>query len=201
MKNQLILFFFLVPLLAVSQTDEIAITASFKSVIDLRIVGPANVYFEFNTVEDYVHGLDEFHNNYVQFEVGSTTNFELEFDHSDFVDEVGNILDSRYFYFRLQYLSGVEYVGERFFYGLGDGLPTGDPSLSNVFVLENLPKLLIEPGPEGNRGYYDSNYYEMQFGCGTYPVRALSGLLNLIDANISPGTYTSTLTLTAFPTL
>ena len=201
MRISLPLFLLLAPIFCFSQADEINITASFRSVIDIRIVGSSDVYFEFNSIHDYTNGLDEFRDNYVQFEVASTTNFHLHFNHSAFMNERGNILDPRYFYFRLRYLSVMRYEGSRFVYGEGDGLPDGDASLSNVFIMDNTIKSLLEPGSYGNRGYYDKNYYEMQFGCGTYPIRALSGLPNLLDANIAPGTYTSVLTLTALPVI
>ena len=187
---------------AFSQSDEINISAAFSQSIELKIIGDANVNFVFATISQYQNGYNTYDDaeNAVHFQVASSTNFQIDVSHTAFTDGAGNTLDSRYFYYRLSYVGDISEVGTRFVYTPGDrNDASGKGGPANL--LDNTVRTLVEPGTSGNAGRFEENYYRMHFGCGNSTMRGVSGLPSLLDANITPGTYTAILTLTAVPVI
>ncbi len=187
---------------AFSQSDEINISAAFSQSIELKIIGDANVNFVFATISQYQNGYNTYDDskNAVHFQVASSTNFQVDFSHTAFTDGAGNTLDSRYFYYRVTHGGDVQEVGKRFIFSEGH-LDNPSGNMGPAHVLDNTTRTTLEPGPSGNAGRFEDNYFIIRFGCGNSTMREVTGLPSLLDANITPGTYTATLTVTAVPVI
>ncbi len=197
------LLLLLFPSFCFSQSDEINISAAFAQSIELRIVGGANIDFTFATISQYQQGyattdpsIDK-----VTFEIASSTNFQVDVSHTDFTDGAGNTLDANYFFYRVKYLNASEDVGSRFKYTGGIAIGSVEKQRSHVHFLDGNTNTILEPGPAGNAGNFEENRYQIHLGCGSAVTRGVTGLPSLLDANITPGTYTATLTLTAVPVI
>ncbi|MEM9936886.1 MAG: hypothetical protein AAF824_24875 [Bacteroidota bacterium] len=186
-----------------TQSDEINISAAFNQSIELQIVGNANCSFTFSSVNHYKNGFAANSNhgsNHIQFQVESSTNFQVDMTNTDFTDGDGNILDSRFFHVRLMNLNNVSQIGSRFTFSPGNGfsIPANG---SDAYILDKATKTLILPGPNGNAGNFEENHFQIRIGVGIAGILKKNNLPNMLDANITPGTYTSVLTLTAVPVI
>ena len=186
-----------------AQSDEINISASFAQSIELKIIGGASASFTFATISQYQNGYNSgtAPGSKIRFQVASSTNFQLDVAHTPFTSEKGDVLESRYFFYRFQNRNGNEEYGSRFIWGDYD-LHSGENSAtSGSYVMDGSTKTVIEPGPAGNAGNFEDNDYNIVIGCGNVHIRAVHNLPTLLDANITPGNYTATMTLTAVPVI
>ena len=187
-----------------AQSDEINISASFAQSIELRIVGSANATFTFSSISDYQNGFKEWAipGNQIRFEIASSTSFQVDFTNTEFTSPAGDILDSRYFYVRLVNRNDLNDYGSTFTWTSGDYQDRHTSAEnSNVHVLDKTTKTIIVPGTNGNAGGFEDNQFDIRIGCGENVSKKISGLPSLLDANITPGTYTSVMTLTAVPVI
>ncbi len=186
-----------------AQSDEINISAAFAQSIELRIVGGASATFTFATISQYQNGYNSgtAPGSKIQFQVASSTNFQLDVSHTPFTSEKGDVLESRYFFYRFQNRNGVDGYGTQFSWGKYDLHSGQNSSTSGSYVMDGETKTVIEPGSEGNAGNFEDNDYNIVIGCGNSPIRAVHKLPTLLDANITPGNYTATMTLTAVPVI
>ncbi|MEM8897865.1 MAG: hypothetical protein AAGC85_07160, partial [Bacteroidota bacterium] len=67
------------------------------------------------------------------------------------------------------------------------------------FYAEQAEVKILESGPEGNAGSYEENQFKIWWRLGYTTHTSKIGLPPLLDQNIAPGTYTTTMTLTAMP--
>ncbi|MEM6768553.1 MAG: hypothetical protein AAF655_26675 [Bacteroidota bacterium] len=201
--NRIIILLLVFPSLCFSQSDEINISATFKQSLELRIVGGANIDFTFSTTSQYQKGYATTDPSIekVQFEIASSTNFQVDVIHTEFTDGTGNTLDANYFFYRVKYLNATADVGSRFKYTGGVEIGSVEAQRSHVHFLDGNVTTILEPGPDGNAGDFEDNRYQIHLGCGSAVTRGVTELPSLLDANITPGTYTATLTLTAIPVI
>ncbi|MDX2249564.1 MAG: hypothetical protein SF052_22460 [Bacteroidia bacterium] len=182
-------FWVLLPAFALSQTDDINVSAAFSSSIDLTVTSGANISFVVATLGEYTGGVSSPYNYISDFSVNSSVSFKVDLASTNFTDAAGNTLDAGNFGFRIldngTYAVGVNHLL------LGD---VNSPSA--VAVLGPTTEVVTASG-SGNAGPSSANAFRLQFELGTPAVRAISGLPTLLDQNIIPGTYTGVVTLTA----
>lgn len=202
MKKLLYILLLSFPSITLAQTDEINISAAFSTFIDLKIVGNANVQWTVNTLERYQNGFHPYENQ-VTFQVASSNSFSVEMGMTPLADPSGNEIDLKNIILRVFipesrlaekdvrfYFPDPDYIRETVEGGIwksGDFFPT------------TTPKPIILPGSQGNAGSYEDNEFTLAIGLGAYNHTAQIGMKRLLDQNITPGTYTGTMTLTAIP--
>ena len=189
---------------AFAQSDEINISAAFEQSIELQIVGNANCSFTFSSIAHYTNGFAANGNhgsNHIQFQVASSTDFQVDMSNTAFTDGAGNTLDARYFHVRLHYQNDASDYKDRYDWGPSDGFGIKS-TLSGAYILqEGVTRTVVIPGPNGNAGNFEDNDFKIRIGVGVQSVAARNKLPIMLDANITPGTYTSVLTLTAVPVI
>ena len=193
---------------AFAQSDEINISASFAQSIELRVIGNASINFTFSTIEDYTKG--KFTSNTGSgFEVSSSTNFSVQISSTPMVNPNGDELD-------IENLSFDLAVDEDLYpeKGVRWDIPTSDYERFDwtyhagaqvyrkaFFVASETPKTIVLPGPSGNAGGFEKNRFYLIFWLGFYLHLDMMDKPRLLDQNITPGTYTCTMTLTAIPSI
>ena len=190
MKVKVLFLTLLLPVLMNAQTDEINISAAFTTSLSLRITGNANVEWVVATIDDYKEGFWP-----VPFEVSASVNYSVEVSMNDLTDGAGNTLDIENVGFRIE--GNGTAMHDRL--GTSHVWTKGTGNLSGVYVASTTPQTLLTPGPDGNAGGYDQNQFKLRIGLASENIRNQSGLPSLLDQNITPGTYTSVVTLTAIP--
>ncbi|MEZ4828645.1 MAG: hypothetical protein R3C61_20525 [Bacteroidia bacterium] len=177
------------PGIILSQTDDIQVSAAFSSSIDLTVTSGANINFVVATLGEYTGGVSSPYNYISDFEVNSSVDFKVDISSTNFTDAAGNILNVGNFGYRISD-NGTYAVG-------ANHLLLGDVnSPSAIAVLGPNTEIITATG-SGNAGPASANAFRLQFELGTPAVRALSGLPELLNQNIVPGTYTGVVTLTA----
>ena len=194
MKVRILCMTLLLPVLMNAQTDEINISAAFTTSLSLRITGNANVEWVVATIDDYKEGFWPAERK-VPFEVSASVNYSVEVSMNDLSDGAGNTLDIENVGFRIEG-NGTD-MHDRL--GTSHVWTKGTGNLSGVYVASTTPQTLLTPGPDGNAGGYDQNQFKLRIGLASENIRNQSGLPSLLDQNITPGTYTSVVTLTAIP--
>ena len=175
--------------LSAQVSDDIQISASFSSSIDLTVTSGSNISFNVATLDDYTNGLADATAYNSEFEVNSSVDFKVDLTSTPFDDGNGNILDAANFGYTLSD-NGTYQVGTN------HKLIGGTTSPSSFAVLGTNTEIVTATG-DGNAGSAAANAYTIKFELGTAGVRSVSGLSNLLDQNIAPATYSSTVTLTA----
>ncbi|MDX1908767.1 MAG: hypothetical protein SF053_17150 [Bacteroidia bacterium] len=177
---------------AIGQTtdsDNINVTAVFKTVIDLNVTSGANITFTVQTLDQYTNGLSDPTAYQSTFDVSSSVNFQVSLSATNFTDANGNTLNANNFGYTLTdagtYTAGTNHL-----------LLGGSASPSPMALLGTTSTIVAATG-SGNAGPASANAYDIDFELGTANVRALSGLPTLLAQNIAPSTYTSVVTLTA----
>lgn len=188
---------------AQAQTDEINISAAFTNFIDLRVVGGASIQFNFTTISHYQNGI--VNNQGSTIEIASSTNFDVIASFTPFVNADGDEIDQR----NLTYLIHVDPArasekGSKWDFGTPQqnirvGGTTNGRLHSAGFYAEQADVKILEAGPEGNAGSYEENQFGIWWRLGYRAHTSKIGLPPLLDQNIAPGTYTTTMTLTAMP--
>ena len=173
----------------VAQTDEINISASFSSSIDLTVTDGANISFVVASLDDYTNGLADPTAYNSTFEVNSSVDFKVDLTSTDFADAGGNILDAGNFGYVISD-AGTNVAGTNHL------LLGASASPSAMAVLGTNNEIITATG-DGNAGSAAANTYVVKFELGTAAARAVSGLPQLLDQNVAPSTYTSVVTLTA----
>ena len=186
---------------AQAQTDEINISAAFTNFIDLRVTGGASVEFNFTTITHYQQGI--VNDNASSFEIASSTDFEVFASFTPFVSPDGDEVDQK----NLTYLLVVPTArqseeGNRWNFGTPqvDIRPKGTYKSwyhSGAYHADETEIKLLEPGSSGNAGSYEDNQFGIIWRLGYNPHTSKLGMPTMLDQNIAPGTYTTTLTLTA----
>ena len=172
-----------------AQVDQIELTASFRSSIDLTVISGSNIYFSISNIDEYQNGLEDPNTYSSVFEVNSSVDFRVELSSTDFISGTGNILSSKNFGFTIDDI-GTHRTGRNHkFMGTATS-----PSHLNLLGSDIE---LITPSGQGNSGSADANRFRLTFELGTAETRKKSGLPTLLDQNITPGTYSSIITLTA----
>ncbi|MEO0897775.1 MAG: hypothetical protein AAFY71_15320 [Bacteroidota bacterium] len=175
---------------AFAQTsDEIQISAAFSSSIDLAVTEGDNIAFTVASLEDYTDGLSDPTAYNSKFVVNSSVNFKVDLTATPFDDGNGNILNANNFGYTISD-AGSHVVGTNHL------LLGASSSPSEYALLGNNTEVVTSTG-EGNAGDASQNAYQLKFELGTAAVRAKSGLPRLLDQNVAPATYASTVTLTA----
>lgn len=204
MFKKLINLVLLFPLCAFGQTDEINISAAFSNFIDLRISGNASIKWNVQTIDDYQNGfLIMQANSMVAFEVASSTNFSIQMAMTPMTDGQGNELDIRNLTTRLVVPTVRKAEeGSRWNFGthdLGGITEMGVNYTSGVFICSTSPKTILVSAGSGNAGDYSANQFRIAVGLGSINWSSQIPIPSLLDQNITPGTYSGTLTLTALP--
>jgi hypothetical protein len=172
-----------------SDSDDIQVTAVFKNAIDLTITAGANVNFLVASQGDYLGGVSSPYNYFSDFEVSSSTNFQVSLSSTNFSDGEGRVLDARNFGYRLldngSHLAGVNH------------LLLGQASSPSPLAALGSNQVIVAATGAGNAGRAETNRFRIHFELGTADVRALSSLPTLLEQQIVPSTYTAVVTLTA----
>ena len=176
-------------ILSAQVSDEIQISASFSSSIDLTVTSGSQISFSVASLQEYTDGLADATAYNSEFEVNSSVDFKVDLTSTPFDDGNGNILNAANFGYTLSD-NGTNTVGTN------HKLVGGTVSPSAYAVLGTNTEIVSATG-DGNAGSAAANAYTIKFELGTANVRAVSGLSNLLDQNIAPATYSSTVTLTA----
>jgi len=170
-------------------TDDIQVTASFTSYIQLSVTDGENIDFRVRSIGDYSGGISSPYDYFSIFEVSSSQDFKVDLVATPFTDGNGNALDANNFGYRISdegdHLVNVNHL-----------LIGGGNSPSDLSLLGE-EKEIVTAHNEGNSGGTDKNRFKLQFELGTPGVRSLSGLPRLLDQNIAPANYTGTVVLTA----
>lgn len=170
-------------------SDDIQVSASFSSSIDLTVTAGENIAFNVVTLDDYTNGLADPVAYNSTFEVNSSVDFQVELTATDFSDGSGNTLDADNFGYTIAdagtYASGTNH------------LLLGAATTPSAYALLGEDNTIVEASGDGNAGPGTANRFTLKWELGTAPLRALSGLPTLLEQNIAPATYTSTVTLTA----
>lgn len=210
MRKSLILSAFLsIAVSTFSQSDEINISAAFSQSIELRVIGNASVNFTFSTIQDYQDGK---HTGWhvSGFEVASSTSFEVQAEFTPFVSGAGDeIALDNFTYFLLFPDTKLPEKGVNWDIPVPDNpnhimWNANNPHKTKIvgfFTAKTDPQTLLVPGPAGNAGDFSANTFTFQFCMGWREHRPKQGLPTLLDQNITPGTYTCTMTLTAIPSI
>ena len=184
-----------------AQTDEINISAAFSTFIDLKIVGNANVEWVITTIDDYKKGFTP-SQNMITFQVASSNNFSVAMSMTPLADASGNEIDLKNILVRLFVpTSRSAEKGVRWDWGTEDYYTRTTASgwlKSALWYPSSTEKVILQPGSQGNAGTYEQNEFNIGLGLG-HSATSNVGMTNLLEQNISPGTYTGTMTLTAIP--
>ena len=172
-----------------AQSGDIQISAAFSSSIDLTVTNGANISFTVANLTDYTDGLAHATNYTSTFEVNSSVNFYVDLVATDFTSRVGSVLNANNFGYTLSD-NGTNVVGT-------NHALLGDLTSPSAYALLGNNSTIIKSYGNGNAGTAAANSYKIKFELGTAAVRAVSGLPALIEQNIAPATYYSTVTLTA----
>ncbi|GAB4420846.1 MAG: hypothetical protein OHK0039_34960 [Bacteroidia bacterium] len=178
--------------LAVAQTDDsddIQVSASFSSSIDLTVTAGSQISFNVVTLDDYTNGLADATAYNSTFEVNSSVDFQVDFTATDFSDGAGNTINANNFGYVISD-AGSHAAGT-------NHLLLGASTTPSAYALLGDDNTIVEATGSGNAGPGTANRFTLKFELGTSSVRALSGLPTLLEQNIAPATYTSTVTLTA----
>ena len=205
--NKLLYFFLLAfPCITFAQTDEINISASFAESIELRFTTSGSVNWTFSTIAHYKNGFWPAE-RILDFEVSASVNFLVQCQITPMVNGEGEALDMGNISIRPGVASDrLSQRGTRWDWAAGDvtaytnggGVARGDLFFGDKFAT---PRTILVPGPEGNAGGYDINKFKFLIGIGRYEQTKLNGMPRMLDQNISPGTYTGTVILTALASL
>ncbi|MEL6194820.1 MAG: hypothetical protein AAFR66_22355 [Bacteroidota bacterium] len=192
---------------AFAQSDEINISASFAQSIELRITSGGTMNWTFSSLNDYNKGKYADAN----FQVASSTSFEVSAAFTPFTNENGNQIDLR----NLTYHIGIA-EGRQNEKGVRWDFPAPDYSRHNMramasggvthyfvgfFTGSETDKTILTPGPSGNAGSFDDNTFCIRMSLGWSTHNQQMGIPILLDQNIQLGTYTCTMTLTAIPSI
>ncbi|MEM6768669.1 MAG: hypothetical protein AAF655_27265 [Bacteroidota bacterium] len=191
------------PLLSISQTDEINVSAAMEpSSLGLTITRTGGVSWTFTTVSQYLDGYPPSQNR-IDYEVSATTNFSIQVSVTQMTSATGETIDMGNLTLRPGIIS-TAYSERGFKWDWEDGQLSssstagtyswGDVFFGNYFLT---PFTLITPGIDGNAGDAQSNQYSLRIGFGRANQTQHNNLPPLLDQNIIPGTYTGQLTLTA----
>ncbi|MEL6192605.1 MAG: hypothetical protein AAFR66_11170 [Bacteroidota bacterium] len=202
MRSSLFLLLW-IPVSVFAQSDEINISASFAQSIELRLTEGANVQWTFTTINHYKDGFVPY-SRHVKFEVASSVNFSVQFEMSDMTSAAGDLLDLGNFSIRPALEQEDKAIlGSRVTFGDGytNAFEDKTPHLirGDVFRGDGGSQTLFNAGPDGNAGAFEDNPLMLIIGLGCYSQTKKWGMERLIDQNITPGTYTGTMTLTALP--
>lgn len=170
-------------------SDDIQISASFSSSIDLTVTAGENIAFNVVTLDDYTNGLADPVAYNSTFEVNSSVGFQVGLTATDFTDGSGNVLNANNFGYTIAdagtYVAGTNH------------LLLGAAATPSAYALLGEDNTIVEASGDGNAGPGAANRFTLKWELGTAPIRALSTLPTLLEQNIAPATYTSTVTLTA----
>ena len=203
MRSSLFLLLW-IPVSVFAQSDEINISASFAQSIELRVTGGASIEWTFTTITHYKNGFTP-NKRTIDFQVASSVNFSVQFEMSALTNANGDEIDLSNFTIRPSMrTSHIENIGTRLEFAEGNipktpinsgGIYRGDYFSANEGV-----RTLFIPGPDGNAGSFDDNTMAIAIGLGCHSHSTKNwGASSLLDQNITPGTYTGTMTLTALP--
>lgn len=202
---QRLLYFLLLafPCITFAQTDEINISAAFSNFIDLRIQGASSVEWQVTTIKQYQEGFWPASNK-VTFQVASSNSFSVDMAFTPMSDGAGNELDIRNIVTRLEVdrPKAESEEGVRWGFGSNDSGNNGyEPNfrVTGEIFGSTTAKTIIVPGPSGNAGTYEDNEFTLRIGLGRIEFLQRIGMPSMLDQNITPGTYTGTITLTAIP--
>jgi len=170
-------------------TDEIQISAAFSSSIDLTVTEGDNISFTVATLDDYTNGLADPTAYNSKFVVNSSVDFKVDLTATPFDDGNGNILDANNFGYTIAD-AGTHAAG-------ANHLLMGATASPSAYALLGNNTEVVTASNDGNAGDASQNAYILKFELGTDNVRSVSGLPRLLDQNIAPATYSSTVTLTA----
>ena len=132
------------------------------------------------------------------FSVSSSVNFQVDIVSTRMMDPAGNELPLWNLGYRIEPANATvraEY-GTRYIWGPKDG-DSHNASLSGIYIASETEKTVILPGPAGNSGSFERNAFKIRTGISANNIRAITGRPRLIEQNIVPGTYVTTLPLTA----
>lgn len=172
-----------------AQSDDIQISAAFSSSIDLTVTDGANISFVVASLDHYTNGLKDPTAYSSTFEINSSVEYKVDLVATDFADASGNILDVDNFGYYLESI-GTNRPGRNL-------KMLGTATNPSHYALLGNDETIIKSNGQGNVGTADKNRFKVHFELGTSDVRGISSLPALIDQNIAPGTYSSTVTLTA----
>ena len=174
-----------------AQSDEINISAAFSSSIDLTVTDGANISFTVASLDDYNNGLaDNSGDTYTAtFVINSSVDFKVDLVATDFTNPDGGVLNANNFGYQV-IDNGTNVVGT-------NHLLLGATTSPSTLALLGTDTEIITSSGDGNAGSSAANSFKIRFQLGTAAVRAVSGLAPLLDQNIAPSTYSSTVTLTA----
>lgn len=174
-----------------AQSDEINISAAFSSSIDLTVTDGANISFTVASLDDYNNGLaDNSGDTYTAtFVINSSVDFKVDLVATDFTNPDGGVLNANNFGYQV-IDNGTNVVGT-------NHLLLGATTSPSTLALLGTDTEIITSSGDGNAGSSAANSFKIRFQLGTAAVRAVSGLDPLLDQNIAPSTYSSTVTLTA----
>ncbi|MEL6192606.1 MAG: hypothetical protein AAFR66_11175 [Bacteroidota bacterium] len=202
--NKLYIFLLLAfPCICFAQSDEINISASFAQSIELRITAGASTQWTFTTINHYKKGFAPY-DRHVKFEVASSVNFSVQFELTDMTNASGDLLDLGNFSIRPALeQEDKAMLGSRVTFGDGYTNAYEDKIQylirGDVFRGDGGVQTLFNSGPEGNAGGFEDNPLMLIIGLGYHGQTKAWGMKNMLDQNITPGTYTGTMTLTAIP--
>lgn len=182
------------PLLSFSQADgNIQITANFETVLSLRLE-ETNILWEFKSLSQYEDGYWPVE-RIVPFRVSSSHNWGLQVEFSKFKNTASeDTINLRNFTVRVHCQDKNDWKRRVDF----PSAPRENANsvLSGIYVGGSGPMTVLIPGPEGNAGDFDNNYFKFRIGLGRWT--DYTGMPPILDQRIAPGTYTGTLTVTAY---
>ncbi|MDX2249565.1 MAG: hypothetical protein SF052_22465 [Bacteroidia bacterium] len=172
-----------------AQSDDINISAAFSSSIDLTVTSGANISFVVATLDNYTNGLADPTAYNSEFEVNSSVSFKVDLTSTNFTDAAGNVLDAANFGYTIAD-NGTNVAGT-------NHLLLGDVNTPSAMAVLGTNNEIVTATGSGNAGNAAANAYVLKFELGTAAARAVSGLPTMLEQNITPGTYTAVVTLTA----
>ncbi|MEM6768672.1 MAG: hypothetical protein AAF655_27280, partial [Bacteroidota bacterium] len=182
--------------------EDINISAAFSTFIDLKIVGNANVDWVISTITEYETGFNP-GANMVTFQVSSSNNFSVAMSMTPMSDGNGNEVDLRNIAVRLFVPEArAAEEGVRWDFAPGDYYVKSTANgwrKSAIWTPTSSDKTILLPGSQGNAGGYVENEFQLGLGLGAKATFDNLPITNLLEQNITPGTYTGTMTLTAIP--
>ncbi|MEL6195038.1 MAG: hypothetical protein AAFR66_23475, partial [Bacteroidota bacterium] len=123
------------------------------------------------------------------FVINSSVDFKVDLVATDFTNPDGGVLNANNFGYQV-IDNGTNVVGT-------NHLLLGGTSSPSALALLGTDTEIITSNGDGNAGSSAANSFKIRFQLGTAAVRAVSGLDPLLDQNVAPSTYSSTVTLTA----
>ncbi|MDX2285745.1 MAG: hypothetical protein NW241_16375, partial [Bacteroidia bacterium] len=153
-----------------TDSDDINISATFTSAIDLNVTAGDNIAFTVATLEEYSNGVaDPAGIAYSStFEVSASTDFEVELSATDFLSAAGDTLDAANFGYTIEdmgtYQAGVNH------------LLLGAAASPSAIAVLGTDEMIVEAAGAGNAGPFSANTYKLNFELGTAAARAVSGL-------------------------